>query len=96
MLDGNDIQGEMVLAPSKAESMYITTDIDPETERDKVIWIKDLDIKVKDKDSNEQLAKFMKVNENSKLYKAQLKILAITNIKPNAWERDYGADYLKL
>ena len=31
LLDGSDIQGEMVLAPSKAESMYITTDTDPET-----------------------------------------------------------------
>ena len=29
LLDGNNIHGEMVLAPSKAESMYITTDIDP-------------------------------------------------------------------
>ena len=36
----------MVLAPSKAESLYITTDIDPKTERDKVIWIKDLDIRL--------------------------------------------------
>ena len=86
----------MVLAPPKAESLYITTDIDPKTERDKVIWIKDLDIRVEDKDSNEQLDKFMKMNENSELYKAQLKILAITNIKPNAWERDYSADHLKL
>ena len=34
----------MVLAPSKAESLYITTDIDPETKRDKVIWLKDLDV----------------------------------------------------
>ena len=42
----------MVLAPSKAESMYITTDTDPETERDKVIFLKDLDIKIEDKDSN--------------------------------------------
>ena len=57
LLDSNDIYGEMVLAPSKAESMYITTDIDPETERDKVIWIKDLNIRVKDKDSDEQLDK---------------------------------------
>ena len=96
LLDGNDIQGEMVLAPSKAESLYITTDINPETERDKEIWIKNLDIRVEDKDSNEQLEKFMKVNENSELYKAQLKVLAITYIKPNAWERDYGADHLKL
>ena len=45
----------MVLAPSKAESLYITTDINPETERDKVIWIKDLNIRVEDKDSDEQL-----------------------------------------
>ena len=36
------------------------------------------------------------IYENSKLYKAQLKILAITDIKPNAWERDYGTDHLKL
>ena len=63
LLDGNDIQGEMVLAPSKTESLYIT-DTNPETERDKVIWIKDLDIKVEDKDSNEQLEKLMKLNEN--------------------------------
>ena len=53
----------MVLAPSKAESLYITTDINPETEKDKVIWIKDLDIRVEDKDSNEQLDKFMKMNK---------------------------------
>ena len=86
----------MMLAPSKAESLYITTDIDPETERDKVIWIKDLDSRVEDKDSDEQFDKLMKVNENSKLFKAQLKISAITDIKPNAWERDYGADHLKL
>ena len=46
LLDGNNIHGEMVLAPSKAESLYITTDINPEIERDKVIWIKDLDIRV--------------------------------------------------
>ena len=26
LLDGSNIQGEMMLAPSKAESMYITTD----------------------------------------------------------------------
>ena len=96
LLDGNDIQGEMVLAPSKAESLYITTDIDPKTERDKVIWLNDLDIKVEDKDSEEQLIQFIKLNENSELYKAQLKISAITNIKPNAWERDYGTDHLKL
>ena len=96
LLDGNDIQGEMVLAPSKAESLYITTDIDPKTERDKVIWLNDLDIKVEDKDSEEQLIQFMKLNENSELYKAQLKISAITNIKLNAWERDYGTDHLKL
>ena len=38
----------------------------------------------------------MKMNENSELYKAQLKISANTNIKPNAWKRDYGADHLKL
>ena len=63
----------MVLAPSKVESLNITTDIDPKTERDKVIWIKNLDIRVEDKDSNEQLDKFMKMNENSELYKAQLK-----------------------
>ena len=55
----------MVLALSKAESMYITTDIDPKTERDKVIWIKDLDIRVEDKDSDEQLDKFMKMNEKA-------------------------------
>ena len=30
--------------------------------------------------------KFMKMNENSELYKAQLKISAITDIKPNAWK----------
>ena len=65
--------------------MYITTDTNPETERDKVIFFKDLDIKIEDKDSNKQLEKFMKVNENSKLYKAQLNSLAITDIKPNAW-----------
>ena len=40
--------------------------------------------------------KFMKMNENSELYKAQLKILATTDINHNAWERDYGADHLKL
>ena len=74
----------MVLAPSKAESLYITTDTDPETERDKVIFLKDLDIKIEDKDSDEQLEKFIKLNENSKLYKAQLKISATTDIKPNA------------
>ena len=34
--------------------------------------------------------------DNRKLYKAQLKISAITNIKPNAWERDYGTDHFKL
>ena len=96
LLDGSDIQGEMVLAPSKADSLYITTDIDPETERDKVIWLKDLDIKIEDKDSEEQLSQFRKLNENSELYKAQLKISAITNIKLNAWERDYGTDHLKL
>ena len=28
--------------------------------------------------------------------KPELKISAITNIKPNAWERDYGTDHLKL
>ena len=67
LLDGNDIQGEMVLAPSKAESLYITTDTDPETERDKVIFLKDLDIKIEDKDSDEQLEKFIKLNENSEL-----------------------------
>ena len=55
----------MVLAPSKAVSLYITTDINPETERDKVIWIKDLDIRVEDKDSNEQLDKFMKIDRKS-------------------------------
>ena len=86
----------MVLAPSKAKSLYITTDIDPKTERDKVIWLHDLDIKVEDKDSEEPLNKFIKLNENSELYKAQLKISAITNIKPNAWERDYGTDHIKL
>ena len=52
LLDGSNIQGEMVLAPSKAESLYITTDTDPETERDKVIFLKDLDIKIEDKDNN--------------------------------------------
>ena len=67
LLDGSDIQGEMVLAPSKAESMYITTDTDPETERDKVIFFKDLDIKIEDKDSDKQLLKFIKFNENSEL-----------------------------
>ena len=61
---------EMVLAPSKEESLYITTDIDPETERDKVIWLKDLDVKIEDKDSDKQLEKFIKLNKNSKLYKA--------------------------
>ena len=86
----------MVLAPSKAESMYITTDIDPETERNKVIWLKYLDVKIEDRDSNEQLEKFIKLNKNSKLYKAQLKIWAVTDIKTNAWERDYGTDHLKL
>ena len=86
----------MVLAPSKAESLYITTGINPETERDKVIWLKDLKVKIEDKDSNKQLEKFIKLNENSKLYKAQLKISAVTNIKTNAWERDYGTDHLKL
>ena len=45
----------MVLAPSKLESMYITTDTDPETERDKVIFLKDLDIKIEDKETDEQL-----------------------------------------
>ena len=68
----------------------------PETERDKVIFLKDLDIKIEDKDSNEQVEKFMKLNENSELYKAQLKISAITDIKPNAYEMDYGTDHLKL
>ena len=38
----------------------------------------------------------MKLNENSELYKAQLKISAITYIKPNALESDYGADHLKF
>ena len=74
----------MVLAPSKAESLYITTDIYPETKRDKVIWLKDLDVKIEDKDSDELLEKFIKVNENSKLYKAQLNISAVTVIKTNA------------
>ena len=55
LLDGSDIQGEMVLASSKAESLYITIDTDPETERDKVIFLKDLDIKIEDKDSDKQL-----------------------------------------
>ena len=86
----------MVLAPSKAESLYITTDIDPETKRDKVVWLKDLDVKIEDKDSNKLLEKFIKLNENSELYKAQLKISAVTAIKTNAWERDYGTDHLKL
>ena len=39
LLEGSDIRDEMVLAPSKAESLYITTDIDPETKRDKVVWL---------------------------------------------------------
>ena len=30
LLEGSDIQDEMVLAPFKAESLYITTDINPE------------------------------------------------------------------
>ena len=46
--------------------------------------------------NKEPLNKFIKINENSKLYKAQLKILATTTIKANDWERDYGTDYLKL
>ena len=104
MLFGDNIQGEMVLAPSKAESLYITTDIDPETERDKVIWIKDLDIKVEDKDSGKQLVKFMKLNEISKLYKAQLKYrpsptsnpmhgketMALTTSNSKAWPGNPG------
>ena len=64
--------------------------------RDKVIWLHDLDIKVKDKDSKELPNKFIQFNENSELYKAQLKILATTYIKANAWERDYSTDYLEL
>ena len=52
LLDGSDIQGEMLLAPSKAESLYITTDFDHQTERDKVIFLKDLDIEIEDIDSN--------------------------------------------
>ena len=36
------------------------------------------------------------MNQNSELYKSQLKILAITDIKTNAWMRDYGTDHLKL
>ena len=96
LLDGSNIQGEMVLAPSKAESLNITTDTNPETERDKVIFLKDLDIKIEEKDSDKQLERFIKLNENSKLYKAQLKILAITDIKPNSWERDYSMDHLKI
>ena len=63
MLDDDNIQGEMVLAPSKAESLYITTDIDPETERDRVIWLDNLDIKVEDKDSKKPLIKFIKLNK---------------------------------
>ena len=86
----------MVLAPSKAESLYITTSTNPKTERDKVIFLKDLDIKIEDKDSNELLDKFIKLNENSKLYKAQLKILAITDINTYSWESDYDTDHLKL
>ena len=35
--------------------MYITTDINPETERDNMIWLKDLDVKIADKDSNNSL-----------------------------------------
>ena len=39
----------MVLASSNAISLYITTDTDPETERDKVIFLKDLDIELRTK-----------------------------------------------
>ena len=53
----------MVLAPSKVESLYITTDIDPKTERDKVIWLHDLVIKVEDKDSEEPLTVFVQFDE---------------------------------
>ena len=35
--------------------------------------------------TKEPLNKFIKLNGNSELYKAQLKIAAITNIKPNSW-----------
>ena len=63
----NHIQGEMVLAPSKAESLYITTDIYPETKRNRVIWLDNLDIKIEDKDSKELLIKFIKLNKNSEL-----------------------------
>ena len=96
LLDNNDIQGDMVLAPPKADSLYITTELDPETERDKVIFLPALDIRVEDKESDEQLIRFIKLNENSELYKAQLKITTVTKIKPNAWENDYGTDHLKL
>ena len=47
-----------------------------------MIFLKDLDIKIEDKDSDKQLEKFIKLNENSKLYKAQLKISAITTSNP--------------
>ena len=50
----------MFIALTKAESLYITTDTNPETERDKVIFLKDLNIKIEDKDSDEQLEKFIK------------------------------------
>ena len=34
LLEGSDIQGVMVLAPTKAESLYISTNIDSKMEKD--------------------------------------------------------------
>ena len=51
---------------------------------------KDLDIKVEDKDSDEQLEKFMKVNENSKLYKAHRALLGSVASDPTFYSGGTG------
>ena len=60
------------------QKLQTYTDTYPETERDKVIFLRDFDIIFEDKDSNKQLENFIKLNENSKLYKAQLYMFVVS------------------
>jgi hypothetical protein len=92
LTQGDNLNSPNVINPLLIRDIYLVTGIDEDRYKVKTT-LEQICINDKDMRPTEQYGPaFIKRNENSRLYQAQMFRTCINSIKENAWVRDYSVD----
>jgi hypothetical protein len=96
LTQGDNLNSPNTINPLPTRDVYLVTGRDEERYKIKTTLEQILTIEEEMRLTEQYGLAFIKRNENSRLYQAQMFRSYINSIKENAWVRDYGVDLEKV